>query len=86
MLNSTAGRDHHLSNSCLFMGAGFKHNVAFGKSGDVGMSPGVVNFQTGLPDPNGRNIFPEELIATVLASAGLDYSITRTEPIRALLT
>jgi hypothetical protein len=86
LLNSTAGRDHHLSNSCLFMGAGFKHNVVFGKSGDVGMSPGVVNFQTGLPDPAGRNIFPEELIATVLASAGLDYSITRTEPIRALLT
>ncbi|HLL52589.1 MAG TPA: DUF1501 domain-containing protein, partial [Myxococcaceae bacterium] len=86
MLNSTSGRDHHLSSSCLLMGAGIKHNVVFGKSGDVGMSPGVVDHKTGLPDPSGRNIFPEDVIATVLASAGLDYSPTRTEPIRALLT
>jgi uncharacterized protein (DUF1501 family) len=86
LLNSTSGRDHHLSSSCLLMGAGIKHNVVFGKSGDVGMSPGVVDYKTGLPDPSGRNIFPEEVIATVLASAGLDYSPTRTDPIRALLT
>jgi len=84
-INATNGRDHHLTSSCLLMGAGLKHNVAFGKSGDVGMSPGVIDYKTGLPDLNGRNIFPDEVVATVLASAGLDYSITRTDPLRALL-
>ena len=84
-INATNGRDHHLCSSVLLMGAGLKHNVVFGKSGDVGMSPGLIDYKTGLPDPNGRNIFPEEVIATVLASAGLDYSITRTDPLRALL-
>ncbi len=85
LLNNLGGRDHHLCSSCLIMGAGFKHNVTFGKSGDIGMAPGVVDYQTGLPRPDGRNIFPDEIIATILASAKLDYSITRTEPLRALL-
>lgn len=86
LINATNGRDHHLSSSVLLMGAGVKHNTVFGQSGDVGMAPGLIDYKTGLPDPNGRNIFPEEVIATVLASAGLDYSITRTDPLRALLT
>lgn len=86
LINATAGRDHHISSSCLILGAGFKHNLAFGRSGDVGMSAGLIDFATGLPDLNsGRNIFPDEVVATVLASAQLDYSITRTQPIRAIL-
>ena len=86
LINSSAGRDHHISSSALIMGAGFKHNLAFGKSGDVGMSAGLIDFKTGLPDPlAGRNIFPDEIVATVLASAQLDYSITRTQPITAIL-
>lgn len=85
LINSTSGRDHHLCSSCLLVGAGIKHNTVFGYSGDVGMSPGVIDYKTGRPDPNGLNIFPDQVIATVLASAGLDYSATRTEPLRALL-
>jgi uncharacterized protein (DUF1501 family) len=86
LLNSTAGRDHHISNSCLLMGAGVKHNTVFGYTGDIGMASGLVDMRTGQPDPNsGVNILPEHVIATVLASAGLDYSNTRTDPIRALL-
>jgi uncharacterized protein (DUF1501 family) len=86
LINSTSGRDHHLSSSCMLMGAGLKHNMVFGKSGDIGMAPGVVDLRTGQPDPNnGENILPEHIIATVLASAKLDYSYMRVEPLRGLL-
>jgi uncharacterized protein (DUF1501 family) len=86
LINSTSGRDHHLCSSCLLMGAGLKHNVTFGRSGDIGMAPSLLDLKTGQPDPNnGTTILPEHIIATVLASAGLDYSITRVDPLRALL-
>jgi uncharacterized protein (DUF1501 family) len=84
-INATGGRDHHRSNSCLLMGAGIKHNMVVGRSGDIGMSPGLVDLRTGANDPNGENIFPEHIIATVLASAKLDYSITRVDPLRFIL-
>jgi uncharacterized protein (DUF1501 family) len=86
LINSTSGRDHHLTSSCMLMGAGVTHNKVFGYSGDVAMAPCVVDLKTGAADPNnGGNILPEHIIATVLASAGLDYSITRVEPLRALM-
>lgn len=86
LINATNGRDHHLTNSCLLMGAGLKHNMVFGHSGDIGMAPGRVDLKTGAKDSNnGDNILPEHIIATVLASANLDYSITRVEPLKALL-
>lgn len=85
LINASGGRDHHLCSSCLLMGAGLKHNRVFGKSGDIGMSPGTFDLRTGAADPNGENIFPEHVIATVLASAGLDYSITRVDPLRSIL-
>ena len=57
LINATSGRDHHLTNSCLLMGAGLKHNVAFGASGDIAMAPAVVNLTTGADDPiNGNKI------------------------------
>jgi len=85
MINGSGGRDHHISSSCLILGKGFKHNMVLGKSGDVGMTAARVNTDTGQLDPNGRNILPEDIVATVLASANLDYSITRTTPIRSIL-
>ncbi|ATB30984.1 DUF1501 domain-containing protein [Melittangium boletus] len=85
LINASSGRDHHLTNSCLLMGAGLKHNRVFGYSGNVAMTPAVVNLRTGEADPNGGNILPEHIIATVLASAKLDYSITRVQPLEALL-
>jgi len=85
LINSSGGRDHHLSNSALLMGAGVKHNFVYGRSGDIGMAPGTFDLRTGASDPNGDNILPEHVIATVLASAGLDYSITRVEPLRPIL-
>lgn len=86
LINGSGGRDHHISSSALLIGAGIKHNLVFGRAGDINMAPGVVNRKTGLPDPKGMNILPEDVIATVLASAGLDYAITRTEPLTGLLS
>jgi uncharacterized protein (DUF1501 family) len=86
LINGTGGRDHHISSSAMMLGAGIRHNQVFGRAGDINMAPGVVNRQTGAPDPKGSNILPEDLIATVLASAQLDYSITRTEPLKGLLS
>jgi hypothetical protein len=87
LMNAASGRDHHLTNSCLMMGAGLKHNTVFGRSGDIAMAPAVVNLSTGESDPvNGESILPEHIIATMLASAKLDYGITRVEPLRSLLT
>jgi uncharacterized protein (DUF1501 family) len=86
LINGSGGRDHHISSSALLMGAGIKHNSVFGRAGDINMAPGVVNRETGLPDPKGVNILPEDVIATVLASAGLDYAITRTQPLKGLLS
>ncbi len=86
LLNGAGGRDHHISSSALLAGAGIRHNVVFGRAGDINMSPGLVNRSNGQVDPKGVNILPEDVIATVLASAGLDYSITRTEPLKGLLS
>ncbi len=85
LINGSGGRDHHISSSCLLMGAGIKHNMVFGKAGDINMAPGLVSRSTGQPDPKGMSILPEDIIATILASAKLDYAITRTSPLSAIL-
>jgi uncharacterized protein (DUF1501 family) len=85
LLNATNGRDHHLTSSCALIGAGIKHNTVVGRSGDIGMAPGLINLTTGQAEPGGFPLAPEEIMATVMASAKLDYSISRTEPVKALL-
>jgi hypothetical protein len=85
LINASGGRDHHISNSCMLMGAGIKHNFVYGASGDIGMAPGTLDLRTGQATPNGENILPEHIIATILASANLDYSITRVSPLQPIL-
>src|SRR5581483_11794752 len=50
LINASGGRDHHIASSCLLVGAGFKHNLVLGKSGDVGLTAGRINFETGAVD------------------------------------
>jgi hypothetical protein len=69
----------------MLMGAGVKHNYVLGASGDIGMSPGTFDLRTGQATPTGENILPEHIIASVLASANLNYSITRVEPLKPIL-
>jgi uncharacterized protein (DUF1501 family) len=85
LINASGGRDHHLTNSCLLMGAGVKHNYVFGASGNIGMSPGTFDLRNGQATSTGENILPEHIIATVLASAKLDYAITRVSPLQPIL-
>ncbi len=85
LINERGGRDHHLASSCMLLGKGIKKNYVLGATGDIAMIPARVNHATGELDPSGTNIFPEHVIASVLHSAGLDYSDTRAEPILPLL-
>lgn len=85
LINASGGRDHHITNSCAIIGKGVKHNTVFGASGNVGMSAGVVNHATGLPGMDAQQYLPDHVIATLMASAGLDYSIMRVEPLKGLM-
>lgn len=85
LFNQFGGRDHHLASSCLIAGAGIVGNQVVGASGEVGMGPGRYDFAARRPAPTGENIMPEHIAATLLASAGLDYSITRVRPLSALI-
>lgn len=86
LINASGGRDHHITNSCAIIGKGVKHNYVFGASGNVGMSAGVVDHATGLPGNLAAQYLPDHVIATIMASAGLDYSIMRVEPLKALMS
>lgn len=86
LINASGGRDHHITNSCMLLGKGIKHNTVFGKSGDVGLSAGLIDFHTGLPASSGYQILPDHVVATVMKAANIDYSITRVEPLPGLLS
>jgi hypothetical protein len=80
--NYTNGRDHHFTNSCLLIGAGIRPASVVGASSEVsGMQPVPFDFaeQRILRDnarpanDKQRYILPEDIGATLLASAGLPY-------------
>lgn len=85
LFNNFNGRDHHISNSCLLIGAGIRGNTVFGASSNVGMAPTRWDHAANRLSETGQNIMPEHIGATLLASAGLDPYITRVEPLRAVL-
>jgi uncharacterized protein (DUF1501 family) len=95
LFNNIKGRDHFLGNSCLLAGAGIKRGIAVGESAAVGMMPIDTDLQTGrgvaTPSEQQRasgnvvTLTPKHVLATLLASAGLDASHLRAPPIRALL-
>ena len=84
-LNERSGRDHHLGSSALLAGAGIKPGVVVGRSSDNAMGPELVDIATGRPDENGVSLQPEHLLSTVLAAAGMDATMLRSQPIPALL-
>jgi hypothetical protein len=85
-INAAGGRDHHLTNACAIVGKGVKHNYVFGASGNLGMAPGLAHHDTGALDSNnGLPYLPDHVVATVMKTANLDYSITRVEPLTAML-
>jgi hypothetical protein len=76
-------------------GAGIRRGVTVGASADVGMLPLETELATGrgLARPSEaqrssgkvQTLTPKHVLATLLASAKLDYSYLRAEPIRGLL-
>lgn len=95
MFNNLQGRDHFVGNSCLVAGAGLKGGLSIGASAEVGMIPYNLRLATGeaVPRPSDAEkasgdvvyLTPKHVLATVLASGGLDYSYLREVPIPALL-
>jgi len=95
LFNNIRGRDHFLGNSVLVAGAGLKRGLTVGGSAAVGQMPIETDLTTGIayetPTQMMRDsgqvqiLTPKHVLATVLASAGLDYAYLRAEPIKALL-
>ena len=88
MFNINGGRDHHLSSSCMIAGAGIAGNQVIGQSSDIGMGVGRYDLLKSQVVPDGGdNIRPENILATLLVSCGLQNQITgiRAEPLRKLL-
>jgi hypothetical protein len=95
LFNNLRGRDHFLGNSCLVAGAGLKRGLTIGRSASIGMMPLETHLDTGqaieMPSESERasgkvvTLSPKHVIATVLASAGLDGEYLRSSAITALL-
>jgi uncharacterized protein (DUF1501 family) len=83
MHNYLGGRDHNFTNSCLLIGAGVRPGAVVGASTETGgMQPRLfdVDAQQLLPEGAAaqnvkqRYLLPDDVGATLLASARLDYS------------
>jgi uncharacterized protein (DUF1501 family) len=95
LFNNIRGRDHFLGNSALIAGGGVKHGMTVGAGATVGMMPVSTDLLTGkayeqptamqLSSGNVLTLTPKHVLATVMASAGLDASYLRVDPIKALL-
>jgi len=84
-LNERSGRDHHLGSSALVAGAGIRPGVVVGRSSDNSMGPELVDLASGQPNEGGASMLPQHLCSTVLAAAGMDATMLRSQPIPALL-
>ncbi len=95
MFNPNNGRDHHLGNTALIAGPGIRSGASIGQSSSLGALPLSTRLATGesFADPDQSEVAsgavvqltPKNVIATMLAASGLDYSYLRSQPISALL-
>ncbi|MFK7931656.1 MAG: DUF1501 domain-containing protein [Myxococcota bacterium] len=88
-LNASGGRDHHLSNSALMLGAGIRGGQVIGASSDYKTGAQPIDFATGKVDTS-RDTFihNENMAATLFATLGVegDPADLRAEPIQAALS
>lgn len=70
-LNVRGGRDHHLANAALLVGAGVRGGAAFGLTSPRFMGPLRVSARGDAADPAGLAVRPEEVMLTALAALGL---------------
>ena len=71
-LNTRSGRDHAIVNACLIGGTGVPHNKLFGATSDVGMNALPVDPMTGVAGSSGMTLTPNNVLASILAGAGMD--------------
>lgn len=86
LLNPAGGRDHSLTNACLVAGAGIKPGV-YGKSTDIGMSPGGVDLTTGVAEVGGAIARPEHILRALMTDVGIseDLADLRVDPYSAIV-
>jgi hypothetical protein len=75
MLNPAGGRDHWLTSAYFLAGADISGGQAFGASSDVGMTPTLVDTNTGVISAiRGEELRPEHIWQTLLYTAGFDMA------------
>jgi uncharacterized protein (DUF1501 family) len=84
-LNSRQGRDHSVVNACLLAGAGVPHNKVFGGTTAVGMNALPVHPRTGVVSSSGLTITPNNILASILASSGMDTDKLRHDGLSFLI-
>ena len=72
-INQRGGRDHHLSSSCLLAGKGISGNQVIGATTDTDFSRQLIDFKTGELNPDGLDIRPPDVHATLLKAMGMSY-------------
>ena len=85
LINARGGRDHSLTGSCLMAGAGVTGNRVVGRSSDLGMAPMAIDPVSGLADEGGVMLTPTNIVASIMASAGLDPSDLRIDGLPCLM-
>ena len=85
-LNSTQGKDHWPVTACLVGGAGIRGGRVFGRSDDL-VDSVPIDLETGEPDPDGRQLLTDNLVAGLLEGLGVDPGrwLPGTLPFRGLL-
>lgn len=84
LLNGADSRDHNFTNSVLLFGAGVQPGI-FGRTGVEDLDIVEVNLTTGQQQVGGTILLPDHIMATVLASAGLDPAPYRVDPLSTVL-
>ena len=71
LLNTSGGRDHHITNSCLVAGGRTRGGQIIGATSNVAMQSVPTNMMTGRPDPGGIVLKPEHVLRTLFDEVGI---------------
>jgi hypothetical protein len=85
-INVRNGRDHSLTNSCVMLGAGVPHNTVIGASSQRGMNPLPIDPVTGVAlEAGGTTLTPNNIMASLMTSAGMGTDKLRTDGVPVLI-
>ncbi|MEX1363136.1 MAG: DUF1501 domain-containing protein [Nannocystaceae bacterium] len=81
-INGRGGRDHHFAGSVLVCGGGLRRGLC-GATVEQTLGLAAIDPVSGLPDPAGRVLLPEDIGATLAEAAGLSTEPFRAQPLSA---